>query len=224
MRITDKKNKAGDYVVLLHGLGRTHHAMNRMHKYLTLQGYEVYNNGYPSTIYAIDQLAKNLWFDIQMHCQDKQRKIHFVGHSLGAILIRFIIAEYSPQNLGRVVMLGPPNRGSYLVDRLKNYRFYKNLFGPAGQQLGTDIMAILHVLPDVNYEAGIIAGDRSIDKWFSWFVLTGQNDGKIMVDETKLTGIDHIVLHATHTFMAQNKKVIYQTHHFLQKGRFLRGK
>src|SRR3990167_4269644 len=208
-------SQASDYVILLHGLGRTHRVMKKMVKILEAEGYEVYNHGYPSTTHPIDRLAKDLWNSIQWQCCDDQRKIHFVGHSLGAILARFIIAEYQPKNLGRVVMLGPPNQGSYLAKVLKNYRFYQRLLGPVGQQLGSDINSMLHRLPQINYETGVIAGDRSIDWWFSWFVLSGKNDGKITVEETKIAGMkDHITLHATHTFMTRNSEVIQQTRHF----------
>ena len=75
----------------------------------------------------------------------------------------------------------------------------------------------------MDYDLGIIAGDRSIDLLFSWFVLTGKNDGKLAVEETKLPGMkDHIVLHATHTFMPSNPKVIKQATNFLQFAEFLR--
>ena len=217
------EHSSNNYVVLLHGIGRTAQIMNKMGSYLGKQGYEVYNDNYQSTIFSINELANAIWERIQIHCLDSTKKLHFVGHSMGAIIIRLMIARFQPKNIGRVVMLAPPNQGSYLVGFLKQFRFYKRWYGPAGQELAKQSKLLIN-LPTIDYEVGIIAGDRSIDWLFSWFMLSGKNDGKLMVDETKLVGMkDHIILHATHTFMPSNSTVIEQTAYFLGHGEFKRG-
>ena len=202
--------KAGDYVVLLHGIGQTHRIMRKMGKHLSRQGYS-------------ESLADRIHDRILQNCPDENRTIHFVGHSLGAIIIRLLIARHRPKRLGRVVMLAPPNQGSRLVDFLKRFPIFKWFYGPVGQALGTDEHSIVRRLPPVDYEVGIVAGDRSIDLLFSWFILSGKNDGKLTVEETKLDGMkDHIVLHATHPFMPSNPNVIKQTIYFLEHGKFFR--
>ena len=212
-----------DYVVLLHGISRTQRVMRNMAQYLEDKGYAVYNDHYKSTSFVIETLVDHIYERVKLNCPDSQKTIHFVGHSMGAIIIRCLIAKYRPQPLGRVVMLAPPNHGSHLVDFMKRFSFYRRLYGPAGQQLGTDNAGVINRLPPIDYDVGIIAGDRSIDLLFSWFILSGKNDGKITVEETKLDGMqDHIVLPATHTFMPSNSKVIKQTAHFLKDGRFFR--
>ena len=214
---------ANDYVVLLHGISRTKQIMTKMEQHLLTQGYDVYNDSYLSTSFSIEKLAERIWQRIETRCSDTSKKIHFVGHSMGGLIVRCMIAQYQPENLGRVVMLGPPNQGSRLVDLLKRFNFYHRNYGPSGQQLGTEGGGTLSHLPPIDYDLGIIAGDRTIDWLFSWFVLSGKNDGKITVEETKLEGMkDHIVLHATHTYMPSNPSVMHQTTHFLQKGAFLR--
>lgn len=216
------KTDSQNYVVLLHGMGRDKRVMDTMEKSLLVRGYDVYNGDYQSTAFSIDVLADYVWEHIRENCPDPSKKLNFVGHSMGAIIIRLMIAKYQPENVGRVVMLGPPNQGSRLVNFLKRFDFYKRWYGPAGQELGYD-SKVIGELPPSDYEFGVIAGDRSIDWLFSWFLLPGKNDGKLTVDETKLAGMrDHIILHATHTFMPSNAKVIQQTAHFLQHGYFLR--
>ena len=212
-----------DYVVLLHGIGRTHHVMSKMEQHLLSQGYDVYNDSYPSTSFSIEKLGEQIWQRVQARCSDVSKKIHFVGHSMGGLIVRWMLAQYQLENVGRVVMLGTPNQGSRLVDLLKRFKFYHRRFGPSGQQLGAKGGAVFDHLPPVDYDVGVIARDRTVDWFFSWFVLPGKNDGKLTTEETKLEGMkDHIVLHAAHPFMPSNPGVMEQTEHFLRLGAFLR--
>jgi pimeloyl-ACP methyl ester carboxylesterase len=212
-----------EYLVLLHGMGRSNRVMEKMSRHFAAQGYVAYNDDYRSSATSIESLTDQIAARIRVNCPDEDKPIHFVGHSLGAIIIRMLLAKYRPHNLGRVVMLAPPNQGSYLVDYLKKYRFFQKIFGPVARQLSKDEEGIIHRLPPVDYDVGIIAGDRSIDLLFSWFLLPGENDGKVTVEETKLTGMkDHIVIHAAHPFLPNNRHAQKQTAHFLQNGRFFR--
>jgi hypothetical protein len=125
--------------------------------------------------------------------------------------------------LGHVVMLGTPNGGSEMADRLKNFAPYRAFFGPAGQQLGTERDAATEaMLPPVAYPVGIIAGDRSIDPFASMF-LPKPHDGRVSVANTKLDGMtDHVVVHSAHPFLVRNGDAIAQTIAFLKNGTFAR--
>jgi triacylglycerol lipase len=87
--------------------------------------------------------------------------------------------------LGRVLMLGPPNKGSEVVDALKGLPGYSWLNGPAGYQLGTDDNSVPLRLPAVDFSLGIIAGNRSIDPISSFF-LPNPDDGKVSVASTRV--------------------------------------
>jgi triacylglycerol esterase/lipase EstA (alpha/beta hydrolase family) len=52
-------------------------------------------------------------------CQG-ETNINFVTHSLGGILVRQYLSVHDIPNLKYVVMLGPPNKGSEIVDKLHN--------------------------------------------------------------------------------------------------------
>ncbi len=147
-------------------------------------------------------------------------KINFVTHSLGGILVRSYLARHSIPELGRVVMLAPPNQGSEVVDKLGRLFLFKWINGPAGNELGTDATSMPNKLGPANFPVGIIAGDRSIN-WINSLLIPGSDDGKVSIERTKLAGMsDHLVIHTTHPFIMQNREVIRQTIQFLRTGGF----
>ncbi|MES2212629.1 MAG: alpha/beta fold hydrolase [Pseudomonadota bacterium] len=212
----------GDYVVLLHGIGSDARFMRSMEKYLQANGFETINVDYPSRKYPIESLVELVQAHVKVHVTDPTKKVHFVGHSMGNLVIRGLIARYRPINLGRVVMLGPPNQGSEVADKLKNYWIYRRFFGPAGQQLTTDQEIVRQLLHhEIDYDIGVIAGSFTFDPISSNFILSGPNDGKVTVERTKLVGMkEHVVVRVSHTFMPWNKDVMKKTLNFLSTGHF----
>jgi len=208
-----------EYVILLHGLARTDKSMEKLAKSLDKAGYSTVNIKYPSTKYRIEKLAKDAITEALNQCPNNA-KIHFVTHSMGGILVRQYLSENNIVNLGRTVMLGPPNKGAQIVDKLRDFPGFKLINGPAGMQLSTDKSSQPQHLGPADFELGIIAGTRSINPILSLFI-SGKNDGKVSVANTKLQGMsEHLMLPVTHTFMMNNKVVISQVNYFLKNGIF----
>ncbi|MFO1475760.1 MAG: alpha/beta hydrolase [Verrucomicrobiota bacterium] len=192
-----------------------------MESALFREGYRVVNRGYPSRTTRIAVLAEST---VGRALADPALagcvRVHFVTHSLGGILVRSYFARHEPGRLGRVVMLGPPNRGSEVVDRLGGWRLFQWLNGPAGGELGTGPDSVPNTLGPVPFETGVIAGDRSVN-WINSRMIPGPNDGKVSVEHCRVAGMrDFLVVHATHPFMARNRGVISATIRFLRTGRF----
>ena len=206
-------------VVLLHGLGRSRNAMKAMQASLKNAGFAVASVGYPSTRQSIAEHADGL--NKLLEDLDGVDQVSFVTHSLGGIVVRATLADkervWSKRiKLGRVVMLAPPNRGSELAQDLSSFSPFRILAGPSAEELRHELSNI----PAPPCPFGIVAASRGDDTGWSPF-LTGDNDGVVSVEETKLEGAaDHLIVKGIHTLVMNDPFVIAATLRFLREGRF----
>lgn len=210
-------------VVLLHGLGRTGLSMQlpalalRRAGYRTLTPYYGLRRSMPE---IVDHLAPR----IARFAAGHDGPLHFVTHSLGGLVARALITADRPATLGRVVMLAPPNAGSALADLVTALGLENAILGKVGGHLRTRRSADTErLLGPVDYDLGIIAGNRSYDPGIAARVLDGPHDGKVTVAATRIDGMrDHIVLPVQHTFMLNDARVIAQMLAYLATGAFTR--
>lgn len=211
-----------DCVILLHGLARSAGSMEPLAESLRESGYRVANIDYPSTEHSIEKLTELTFAPALEQCGDSGR-VHFVTHSMGGILVRQYLAEKPLDQLGRVVMLGPPNQGSEVVDTLGGVPGFRLINGEAGLQLGTGETGLPSRLGPADFDLGIIAGTRSINLVLSG-IIPGDDDGKVSVERTKLDGMnDFITLPVSHPFIMRDADAIRQVNYYLVHGRFDHG-
>ena len=214
-----------DYVVLLHGMGRTSFSMKRMEYFLTNQGYRVINVSYHSRRLTIEQLSEDYLRPLlDQNITDPDAKIHFVTHSLGGIIVREYLSRHTPKNLGRVVMLAPPNHGSEIIDCLRANPISRKLLAQAARELAHRAGSIVPSPAGAGsiVECGIIAGDQFISfNPLPSSLLPRPNDGKVSVASAGVEGMsDLLVLHSTHTWLMWRKPALRQALSFLKSGRF----
>lgn len=194
-----------ELVVLVHGLGRTPMSMLPMRWALERVGYDVVNWGYSSTTVPVPELGASLADRVAREIELRRPvKVHFVTHSLGGIITRWMLANRPPDVPGRVVMLAPPNQGAAVADRLSPY-------------LGW----LLRPLPELRTDSTGIARSLALPAGREVGVVAAAGDGKVRVAETRLEGqTAHVVVPGAHTFIMMDREVQRLTLAFLRTGRF----
>ena len=209
-----------DTIVFLHGLGRTWLSMAWLAGQARQRGFAVINHGYRSRRHSIAEHAEQL--RIMVGAIAGAGRIHFITHSLGGIIVRAMLADRSarPQRLGRVVMLSPPNQGSELAELLAGNPVFHAVLGPASGELGTRGSSTPNQLGPVDFDVGVITGDRSFGPLASR-IFPGPGDGKVSVARAQVEGMrDFLVVRRSHSFIMYGTDVAEAAFHFLGHGRF----
>ncbi len=211
-----------DCVVLLHGLNRSWRMMRPMAEALQEAGFTTANVDYPSQAGPVEEIAPLAVGTGLTACRGLgAQRIHFVTHSIAGILLRYENERAPIPDLGRVVMLGPPNQGSEVIDITKDWPGVRVFGGPAGLQLGTDETSIPSQLGPVDFELGVIAGTGTINIWMS-AMIPDEDDGKVSVAATQVDGMDDfLVVTNSHHHITHSDIVFRNTASFLKTGRFI---
>ena len=208
-------------VVLLHGLLRGPRSMRRLAANLEEAGFDVVNVAYDSREQTFDEILDEVRSALDSADVDDAPRLHFVTFSLGGIVLRGLLADDAPDNLGRIVMLAPPNHVSEIVDALGDTFLFRAVFGQTAVALGTSAASLPNTLPVPTAEFGVIAGTRSWNPIGS-LLIPGDDDGAVSIESTKLEGmVDHTVVPRTHTFVMNDQRVAEAVVWFLRSGRFV---
>lgn len=213
-------------VILLHGLARTSASMNKLEDALLEQNFIVANIDYPSRKYVIEELSDSavdagLEQCAQQGASAGASAVHVVTHSMGGILFRQYVEDNGSQAFGRTVMLAPPNKGSEVVDALRNVPSYELLNGPAGLQLGTGSDSVPLNLGDASSDVAVIAGTFSVNLILSTY-LPDPDDGKVSVESSRLDGMcAHLQVNVSHPFIMSDEAVMQEVISYLKTGKFV---
>lgn len=196
---------ARELVVVLHGMGRTSRSMRPIEVALKTAGFDVLNIGYSSYCCSIPELGEAVRRELDAKRKPEHERLHFVGHSLGNIIARWVVSQPDPPpGVTRLVMLAPPNQGSRMADRFAPMVGW--LLEPI-DELRTDSSATVQQLaPLTGVDIGVIAG---------------RDDSTVRLEETHVAGeTAHVVVKGNHTFIMREPEVQRLTVEFLRTGRF----
>ncbi len=191
-------------VVVVHGMGRTGFSMRSLEHTLRDEGYEVVNWSYSSYCCSADELGDELRADLELIADGDPERIHFVGHSLGNIIVQVALDGAPPESGGRFVMLAPPNHGSASADRYVDWLGW--LLTPMEDLTTDDDSTVHHLEAPTHWDIGVIAGEY---------------DGKVSIPESRHPAQDdHTVVPSRHTFIMTRDDVHQLTEAFLESGEF----
>jgi len=208
----------GRAVILVHGLIRSSRSFNTMASALESEGCMVVRFDYPSTRSSIPDAADRL--SQVINSLEGVDTIDLVVHSMGGLIMRCCFRDHVDERIRRAVLLGVPNYGATIADRLHTNPLFRALYGPAGQQLISEQHGLIAQLPAPACEFGIIAGGRGTIKGFNP-LLQGDNDSTVTVHSARLKGAtDFILQPVIHSFLMTDPRCISAVATFLQHGRF----
>lgn len=220
---SDKSN--AQLVVLVHGLGRSDWAMWHFSQRLEDAGYHVCRLDYATIGESVADVLTETSEQIDsciLNASNNTGKVHFVGHSLGGLIIRAYLQPHRRKldkaRIGKLVLIGTPNKGSELADHVSDTILMK-IGGGISRALVTGSKSLGNNLDELNIEVGVIAGTKALSLTEEQF--TGRNDGVVSVASTQLASMsDFIEIEVGHSQMRYDPQVTKQTIYFLQHGRF----
>ncbi len=146
--------------------------------------------------------------------------VHFVGYSLGGILVRALFHYHPQPRPGRIVTIASPHGGSQAARLLSRYALGKRILGKCIRPL---LEGVVEQWQAPTRDIGTLSGNMSLGLGRLFVDFTEPNDGQLTVAETQWSGArDAIILKASHFSMLFSRQAADQTCHFLRTGCFSR--
>lgn len=214
-----KQHGALPLVVLVHGLWMSGFELRVLKHRLEADGsYRAVAFSYPSLTGTINDHVRAL---LDFAREQDVQQLHFVGHSLGGIVILRALQLTDDLPPGRAVLLGTPSQGSKAAQGVARILpFGKAILGAA---VNAEIVEFEPREWRGHRDVGVIAGSMGLGLGRLFADLNADHDGTVLVEETLLPGAkDHITLSTSHTGMLFSAEVAEQAGYFLRNGSFRR--
>lgn len=215
MALRGSANGARESVVLVHGLWLGGWSLALLARRLARCGFDTYPYSFPTCRLDLRENAARLHAFAARVPGDV---VHFVGHSLGGVVIRATLHGFDLNRPGRVVTLGSPHGGSAAAVQVGRTAFGRRWLG---RSIGALLAGEARGLRPVRREIGVIAGSVPLGLGRLFVRHDEVNDGVVTVTEAGLAeASDSIVLPTSHSGMLVSRAVATQVCVFLRTGRF----
>jgi pimeloyl-ACP methyl ester carboxylesterase len=146
-------------------------------------------------------------------------RVHFVGHSLGGLVIYRTLEHVTDLPPGRVVFLGTPSVASAAaVGAAQRLASASKLLGRC---VAEELLTEQSRRWEIDRQLGIIAGTRPVGLGQFFTTMDGENDGTVAVSEARLPGAtDFLTMPVGHMGLLMSARVARETTQFLKEGRF----
>jgi len=176
---------------------------------------EVHSFRYSATSSAMSDIAERLDAFVR---ELRSSVVHFVGHSLGGLVIHRFLERFPEQPAGRAVFLGTPCAGSRAAERAGRFAPVAHLMG---QSVAEELLKPRERRWGHARPLGIIAGTQPLGFGQLLVDFREDNDGTIAVSETRMPGAtEHLVLPVSHLGLLLSARVAHETGLFLSTGHF----
>ena len=201
--------------VLVHGLWTHGLLMEPQRRFLARAGFDAVTYSYPSVRLTLTENADRL---AQFARTLAAPAVHWVGHSLGGLVILRMLERHAALTGGRIVMLGTPYAEAYSGRVLARNPVGSRMLGLSV----TEWLASAKPERFLGREIGVIAGTRSVGLGRIFAPgLPRPNDGAVALAETRCTAAtDSIAMPVSHSGMLLSRAVARQIAAFLRSGRF----
>lgn len=199
-------------VILVHGLWVPAGVMTPLAARLRAGGYRCHLFDYPGHARSLDAHAERL-----ARFARAIGKAHFVGHSLGGLVVLEALEQHRDVAVGCAVLLGTSARGNFSGRRLARHAFGRWMLG-ATEPLWREGHSARWTRPE---PLGVVAGTMPVGLGRLFGALPGPNDGVVRVAETEIEGMrERIALNVGHSAMLLSARVATQVKAFLEHARF----
>lgn len=199
-------------VILAHGLWVPGLVMQPLAARLERAGFRCHNFSYMGAGQPLASHAEHL-----ARFAESIGPAHFVGHSLGGLVILDALQREARTAAGRVVLLGAPVNGCFAGRRLAGYPGGRWFLG-ASEELWREGRCARWSRPEA---LGVIAGTLPLGLGRLFGALPGMNDGVVRLEETAVEGMaERIALPVGHSAMLVSASVAHNVAAFLDQGKF----
>jgi pimeloyl-ACP methyl ester carboxylesterase len=199
-------------VILAHGLWVPGVVMHPLASRLERAGFRCHSFAYAGRARPLEAHAERL-----ARLARQLGPAHFLGHSLGGLVVLAALQSDAAIGVGRVTLLGTPARGCLSGRWLARHSAGRWLLGESEQQW-REGRAARWTRPEA---LGVIAGTAPFGLGRMIGRLPGPNDGVVCVEETAVEGMtERAVLPVSHSAMLISSRVADNVAAFLAHGRF----